>query len=115
MNIFVGNLSYNVTENELRKEFEVFGDVESVNIITDRHSGRPKGFGFIEMKSKSKAEAAIAGLKGKSLKDRELDVNEARPSNDNRSGGFSGGRRSGGYDSGGHTRKSGGFRERRRY
>ena len=93
MNIYVGNLSYDVTEDELRQEFAVFGEVESVNIITDKHSGRSKGFGFVEMKSMSEAEAAIAGLKGKSLKDRELDVNEARPRPDNRGGGSYGGRR----------------------
>ena len=104
MNIYVGNLSYDVTEDELRQEFAAFGEVESVNIITDKHSGRSKGFGFVEMKSKSEAEAAIAGLKGKSLKDRELDVNEARPRTDNRSGGFGGGRRSGGFG-GGRSRR----------
>ena len=106
MNIYVGNLSYDVTEDELRQEFAAFGEVESVNIITDKHSGRSKGFGFVEMKSKSEAEAAIAGLKGKSLKDRELDVNEARPRTDNRSGGsYGGGRRGGGFGGGGRSRR----------
>jgi len=105
MNIFVGNISYDVTENELRKEFEAFGNVESVNIITDRHSGRPKGFGFIEMKSNSEAEAAIAGLKGKSLKERELDVSEARPRVDKKSSGSYGGRRGGGFGSRGKNRR----------
>jgi cold-inducible RNA-binding protein len=106
MNIYVGNLSYDVTEDELRQEFAAFGEVESVSIITDKHSGRSKGFGFVEMKTKSEAEAAIAGLKGKSLNDRELDVNEARPRTDNRSSGsYGGGRRSGGFGGGGRSRR----------
>ena len=63
MKIYVGNLSYDVTEEELRQEFLAFGGVESVNIITDKYSGRPKGFGFVEMASKSEAEAAITNLK----------------------------------------------------
>ena len=106
MNIYVGNLSYDVTEDELRQEFAAFGEVESVNIITDKHSGRPKGFGFVEMKSKSEAEAAIAGLKGKSLKDRALDVNEARPRPDNRGrGSYGGDRRGGGFGGGGRSRR----------
>ena len=105
MNIFVGNLSYDVTENELREEFEAFGGVESVNIITDRHSGQSKGFGFVEMKSKSEAEAAIIGLKGKSLKDRELDVSEAQPRVNRRSSGPYGSRRGGGFGSRGRNRR----------
>jgi RNA recognition motif-containing protein len=90
MNIYVGNLSSDVTEDELRKEFEPFGGVTSVNIIKDKYSGQSRGFGFVEMLSKSEAEAAIAGLKGKTLKDRTLDVNEARPRPDSRGGGFRG-------------------------
>jgi RNA recognition motif-containing protein len=90
MNIYVGNLSSDVTEEELREEFEAFGVVESINIIKDKYSGRSRGFGFVEMSSKSEAEAAIAGLKGKTLKDRTLDVNEARPRSDSRGGGFRG-------------------------
>ena len=92
MKIYVGNLSYEVTEEDLRQEFGAFGEVTSANIITDRDSGRPKGFGFVEMASKSEAEAAITGLNGKTLKDRTVVVNEARPRTDNRSGGFGGGR-----------------------
>ena len=91
MNIYVGNLSYEVTEEELRQEFEAFGKVESVNIITDKYSGRPKGFGFVEMPSVSEGQAAITGLNGKTLKDRTLNVNAARPRSDNRGGGFGGG------------------------
>ena len=92
MKIYVGNLSYDVTEEELRQEFEAFGGVESVNIITDKYSGRPKGFGFVEMASVSEGQAAITALNGKTLKDRTLNVNAARPRSDNRGGGSSGGR-----------------------
>ena len=92
MKIYVGNLSYEVTEQDLRQEFEAFGEVTSANIITDKISGRPKGFGFVEMTTKSEAEAAITGLNGKTLKERTLVVNEARPRSDNRSGGYGGGR-----------------------
>ncbi len=92
MNIYVGNLSYEVTEEELRQEFLAFGEVESVNIITDKYSGRPKGFGFVEMPSVSEGQAAITALNGKALKDRTLTVNAARPRTDNRGGGFGGGR-----------------------
>ena len=99
MRIYVGNLSYDVTEEQLRQEFLAYGEVTSVSILTDRISGRPKGFGFVEMASNSESEAAIAGLNGKALNERTIVVNEARPRSDNRSGGgFSGGRdgRSGG-------------------
>ena len=91
MKIYVGNLSYEVTEEELRQEFEAFGEVTSVNIITDKYSGRPKGFGFVEMASVSEGQAAITGLNGKTLKERTLNVNAARPRSERR-GGFSGGR-----------------------
>ena len=79
MQIYVGSLPYEVTEEDLREEFGAFGEVASVNIIKDRDSGRPKGFGFVEMASKSEAEAAITGLNGKTLKERTIVVNEARP------------------------------------
>jgi len=92
MKIYVGNLSYDVTEEELRKEFEAFGGVESVSIITDKYSGRPKGFGFVEMASVSEGQAAITGINGKTLKERTLNVNAARPRSDNKGGGFGGGR-----------------------
>ena len=105
MNIYVGNLSRDVTEDELRQEFTAFGEVTSVSIIKDRYSGQSRGFGFVEMASKSEAEAAIAGLKGKTLKERTLDVSEARPRTDNRGGGSYGGRRSGGFGGGGRQRK----------
>jgi len=100
MKIYVGNLSYEVTEQDLRQEFGAFGEVASVNIITDRDSGRTKGFGFVEMASKSEAEAAITGLNGKIIKERTIVVNEARPRTDSRSGGSYGDRRSGGFGGG---------------
>jgi len=105
MKIYVGNLSYEVTEEELRQEFMAFGEVTSANIITDKFSGRPKGFGFVEMATKSEAEAAITGLNGKTIKERTIVVNEARPRTDSRSGGSYGDKRGGGYGGG----KSGGF------
>ena len=110
MNIYVGNLSYEVTEEELRQEFEAFGAVTSVNIITDKYTGRTKGFGFVEMASVSEGQAAITGLHGKTLKDRTLDVNPARPRSENRgSGPYGGGRRG----SGGGGFGGGGGRQRR--
>ena len=92
MNIYVGNLSPEVTEEEVRKAFQAFGQVGSVNIIKDRYSGQPRGFGFVEMPAKAEAQAAITGLTGKDLKGQALSVNEARP----RSEGDRGGRGSGG-------------------
>ena len=100
MKIYVGNLSYETTEEDLRQEFGAFGEVTSASIITDRDSGRPKGFGFIEMATKSEAEAAITSLNGKMLKDRTVVVNEARPRVDNRGGGSYGNRGSGGFGGG---------------
>lgn len=93
MNIYVGNLSYEVTEDDLRKAFEEFGQVESVNIITDKYSGESKGFGFVEMRSKDEAQSAIEGLNGKEFKGRALKVNEARPRTESRGGRGGHGRR----------------------
>jgi cold-inducible RNA-binding protein len=104
MKIYVGNLSYEATEEDLRQEFEAFGTVTSVNIITDKYSGRPKGFGFIEMASVSEGQAAIAGLNGKTLKERTLNVSTARPRSDDRGGGSYGGRRGGGFGGGSRRR-----------
>jgi len=104
MKIYVGNLSYDITEEELRQEFLAFGEVESVSVITDKYSGRPKGFAFVEMATASEAQAAISELNGKTLKDRTLNVNEARPRSDNRSGGSYGNRRGGGFGGGGGRR-----------
>lgn len=95
MKIYAGNLSYEVTEEDLRKEFGAFGAVESVSLITDQYSGRSKGFAFIEMPTVSEAQAAINGLNGKTLKDRTLTVNTARPKTESRSTGSYGDRRSG--------------------
>ncbi len=100
MKIYVGSLSYDVTEEELRQEFLAFGKVESVSIITDKYSGRPKGFAFVEMPLVSEGQAAIAGLNGKTLKDRTLTVNAARPPSGDRGGGSYGGRRGGGFGGG---------------
>ena len=97
MNIYVGNLPRDLTEDELRQEFIAFGEVASVNIIKDRYSGQSRGFGFVEMPSASEGQAAITGLKGKILKERTLDVSEARPRSDSRGGGSYGGRRGGGF------------------
>jgi len=112
MRIYVGNLSYDVTEEELQQEFQAYGEVASVSILTDKFSGRPKGFGFVEMASKSEGEAAITGLNGKTLKERTIVVNEARPRADNRSGGSYGDRKGGGYG-GGRSGGFGGGRQRR--
>jgi RNA recognition motif-containing protein len=79
MNIYVGNMSYNVTDSMLRETFEEFGAVDSVNIITDRDTGRPKGFAFVEMKDDGEARAAIDKLNGLDLAGRNLSVNEAKP------------------------------------
>ena len=97
MKIYVGNLSFDVTEEELRTEFVAFGKVESVSIIKDKYTGRAKGFAFVEMPSVSEGQAAITGLNGKNLKDRALTVNAARPRSDDRGGSY-GDRRSGGFD-----------------
>ena len=88
MKIYVGNLPYEVAEEELRQEFVAFGEVTSVSVITDKYSGRPKGFAFVEMATKAEAEAAITGLNGKTLKERTIMVNEARPRTDSRGGGY---------------------------
>jgi RNA recognition motif-containing protein len=97
MNIYVGNLSYEVTEEDLQNAFEGFGQIESVKIIKDNYSGRSKGFGFVEMPNNADAQSAINGLNDKELKGRTLKVNTARPRNNNRGGrgGFGGGRRGG--------------------
>ena len=95
MNIYVGNLSHEVTEEDLRQAFEAFGQVESAAIIKDKFTGESRGFGFVEMPAKAEAQAAIADMNEKELKGRALNVNEARPRED-RKGGGGGGRRGGG-------------------
>ena len=79
MNVYVGNLSYDLSEEDLKSAFEEYGEVTSAKIISDRYSGRSKGFGFIEMTSDDEAKAAIEGLTGKELAGRAIVVNEARP------------------------------------
>ncbi len=95
MNIYVGNMSYEITEEDLRLAFEAFGQVESAAIIKDKYSGQSKGFGFVEMPSKAEGQSAIDGLNGTELKGRTLTVNEARPRTEGRRdrGGRGGGRR----------------------
>ena len=79
MNIFVGNLAFNATDHDLRQLFEPYGVVDTVSIITDRDTGRSRGFGFVEMPDSAAAKAAIQGLNGKELAGRALNVNEAKP------------------------------------
>ena len=96
MKIYVGNLPSEVSEQELREQFATFGEVGSVNIVKDKYSGRPRGFGFVEMAVVSEGQAAIAGVNGKALQDQTLVVNAARPPSGNRGGGSYGDRRGGG-------------------
>ena len=79
MNIYVGNLSYGMSEDELREAFGAFGEVSSVKILMDRETGRSRGFGFVEMPNQNEAETAIAQLNGKDVGGRALRINEARP------------------------------------
>ncbi|HEU66006.1 MAG TPA: RNA-binding protein [Chloroflexi bacterium] len=112
MNIYIGNLSREVTEDELRQKFEAFGQVTSVNIIKDRYSGESRGFAFVEMSTKSEAQAAINELNGTSLGERTLSVSEARPRTEGGRGGGSYGRGGGSFGRGGGF---GGGGKRRRY
>ncbi len=102
MNIYVGNLSFDVNEEDLRKAFEEFGKIASVNLIKDKYSGQSRGFGFVEMSDKAEAQSAVKGLNGKELKGRALSVNEARPRSEGRGGSGRGGghRGQGGYGGG---------------
>ncbi len=79
MNVYVGNLSYGMSEDELHQAFSAFGEVSSVKILMDRETGRSRGFGFVEMPNQSEAEAAVAQLNGKDVGGRALRINEARP------------------------------------
>jgi cold-inducible RNA-binding protein len=107
-NIFVGNLSYRTTQDELYAAFAQFGTVERVNIVTDRDTGQPRGFAFVEMADKQGADAAIAQLNGSEMNGRALNVNEARPKPSG-GGGFGGG---GGRGRGGDRGGGGGGRQR---
>lgn len=95
MNIYVGNLSFDVSEESLRQVFEPFGQVSSISIVKDKYSGQSRGFGFVEMPDRAQAQAAIENLNGKEVLGRQMNVNEARPRTDQ---GRSGGR--GGYKGG---------------
>jgi RNA recognition motif-containing protein len=98
--LYVGNLTYGVTDSTLQQMFQAHGTVESAQVIMDRDTGRSKGFGFVEMKTDQEAQAAIAGLNGKEVEGRALTVNEARPKTEGGGRGGSGGGR-GGYGGGG--------------
>jgi RNA recognition motif-containing protein len=93
MNIYVGNLAADVTEDDLRKLFEAFGQVESANVVKDKFSGQSRGFGFVDMPSRKDGISAIAGVNGKSVKGQALKVDEAHPRQERRGGGSRGGRR----------------------
>jgi len=103
MNIYVGNLAYQVNDDDLRQAFEAFGEVASATVIKDKFSGESRGFGFVEMPVKAEGDAAITGLNGQDLKGRALNVNEARPKAEGgrTGGGGGGGRRPGGGGGGG--------------
>ena len=88
MNIYVGNLALNVTDEDLKELFEAFGEIQSVKIIKDRYSGESRGFGFVEMSSGAEGQSAIQGLNGKELKGLKIKVNEARPQKSRSRGGF---------------------------
>jgi RNA recognition motif-containing protein len=118
MNIYVGNLSPDVTEDDLRQAFAPFGQVESANVIKDKFSGESRGFGFVEMPSRTEAQAAITEMNGKDLKGRTLNVNEARPKTERRGGGGGGGGgggRRGGFGGGGGGRGGDRGGDRHRY
>jgi len=95
-NIFVGNLSFGATEDSVRSMFEAYGTVDRVSVVTDRETGRARGFGFVEMSVDAEAERAIAALNGRELDGRALNINEARPKEDRGGGGGGGGYRGGG-------------------
>jgi cold-inducible RNA-binding protein len=104
MKLYVGNLSYNTNESELRELFAAYGAVESVAVIVDRDSGRSKGFGFVEFANDTEAQAAISGLNGKDVGGRALTVSPARPKSEGSAGGGRGG--GGGYGGGGGGRRN---------
>ena len=111
MNIYVGNLAHEATDDDLRQAFEAFGQVESANVIRDKFGGESRGFGFVEMPSKEEAQTAIDEMNGKDLKGRAVNVNEARPKA-TRGGG--GGRGGGGRGGGGRGSGGSGGRDRGR-
>ncbi len=105
MNIYAGNLSFDVSEEDLRKAFEAFGQVSSASIVKDKYSGQPRGFGFVEMPNHDEAQAAIEGLNGKELSGRQMNASEARPRpNPGGRGGPGGPKGRSGYGGGGRNR-----------
>ena len=96
MNIYVGNLPYDLSEDEIKTMFTEFGEVATVTLIMDRESGRPKGFGFVEMADQAQGEAAVAALNGKEIKGRTIRVDKAEPRTERPRGGDRGGRGGGG-------------------
>ena len=108
--LYVGNLTYGVTDDDLRQMFEAHGSVQSAQVIMDRDTGRSKGFGFVEMGSDQEAQAAIQAMNGKEVDGRALTVNEAKPREDRGGGGRSGGGYGGGGRSGGGGYGGGGRR-----
>ncbi len=107
-NIFVGNLSFNTSEDDLRQAFQAYGQVDRVSILTDRDTGRSRGFGFVEMANNEDGEKAIAALNGSQLGGRTINVNEARPKTERAAGGGGGG----GRDRGDRAGRGGGQRDR---
>ena len=114
-NIFVGNLSFNTNEDELRQIFEGYGQVDRVSILTDRDTGRSRGFGFVEMASDEDGEKAIAALNGSQIGGRTINVNEARPKAERGGGGGFGGGGGGGRDRGDRGGRGGGGGRRERW
>ena len=112
MNIYVGNLSFEVTDEDLQQAFSAFGQIATVSVVKDKFTGQSRGFGFVEMPNSAEAQAAIAGLNGKEIKGRALNVNEARPRTEGGRGGGGGGRPGGG--GGGRRGGGGGGRRRER-
>ena len=111
MNIYVGNLSGDVGDDDLRQAFEAFGQVTSASVIKDKFSGESRGFGFVEMPAKDEAQSAIDGLNGKDLKGQSLNINEARPRTESRGGrgGYGGSRGGQGGGKGGYGGSKGGY------
>lgn len=107
MNLYIGNLSYSVKAEDLQELFQQVGEVSSVKIITDKFTGRSRGFGFVEMPNDSEARTAIETLNGRSLKEREISVTESKPREEG-GGGRSGGFNRGGGGGGGFNRNNGG-------
>ncbi len=109
--LYVGNLSYNTTEDDLREAFGKIGEVQSATVIIDQTNGRSKGFGFVEMASDDDAAKAITSMNGSSLSDRAIIVNEARPKTERGGSGYGGGGgKRGGGDRGGYGNRGGGGR-----